>query len=516
MASDALSANDPGDEFELSVGALARGDAAEFAATDGFCDISVEAGEAAARRKLSFTDAPAHHALTTLAGDDGNRVGGTPADTMTGEAAVTPLATTPAARLNALHREDTRGLRQGLSSIFEHVDSLLREVERAKAGLAQRTASLAAEREAHHDVKSRHRILSMEHERVNSDMRALQTELARQSEHASEVENAVSSLQQALVAKSRALVDHARRADSDHDKQSALQDDIRQARAELAAADNRVFSLESELTGARDALTVAEALSSERDAEIHDLRLLAKKQAHAADEANALLGSSQARLHDVESALDSERAELVQLHANLLQETDGRRAELASMQLKSDSLAARAEAQERQHAEARAELDGSMKANQLVETLLRDQATIAARAQDELQTAETRVEQLTHQIRDLEGINRALSEHTEGLTQSMRAREREGSNWKQKIDAANERLRLETQRFEVDRDSLAHSVARLTAQLDQEKLARAMAEGALDAARKERQAQARNLPHVRLVSSQPEHALTGTHGPVTS
>ena len=506
MASDASTANDHGDAHGLQGGPPIRHGQPPVSPDDA-CD----AAEIAARRKLSFGAAPPDAApansgsVVRLGEVDAG------AESLRGEPALALVMPT-APRGDTLGHDDTRGLRQGLSSIFEHVDSLLRDVERAKAALAQRTASLTAERDAHHDTKSRHRLLSMEQERLNGDMRALSTELDRQSGLATELENTVANLQHTLADKTRALADHARRAESGREKHVASQEDLRLARAELATAEDRVFAIEAELATTRDALTLTEAHNGEQHAELGELRQLAHRRAQASEEACVLLAATQTRLQDADAALDAERAELARLHSLLQQETDGRRAELAGMQLKSDSLAARAEAMGRQHGEARAELDGSLQAHQLLETLLREQTALAARAQDDLLTAETRVEQLSNQIQDLEGANRALTEHTEGLTLSVRTREKEGSNWQQKIEAANERLRMETQRFEADRDSLGHAVAQLTAQLEQEKLARALAEGALDAARKERLAQSRAAPYVRLVSSQPEPALTGTHG----
>jgi cobalamin biosynthesis protein CobD/CbiB len=97
-----------------------------------------------------------------------------------------------------------------------------------------------------------------------------------------------------------------------------------------------------------------------------------------------------------------------------------------------------------------------------------------------------------------------LREHADGLVVSLQAREKESTKWKGKLDAANERMRAEAQRFENDRAALAQQVVRLTARLEQEQLTRAMAEGALESARKDRGSAAR--PAVVAVAAQEQPA----------
>ena len=181
------------------------------------------------------------------------------------------------------------------------------------------------------------------------------------------------------------------------------------------------------------------------------------------------------------------------------------------MQLKLDSLSARTEAQERALTEAAQDLaaqgqDLAAREDEarLLERLLREQEINARGAQDALAAADLELDALRAGARDFEASNSALSDHAEGLTRSLRSREKEGANWKHKVDSANERLRIETQRFEADRENFGQSLARLTAQLEQERLARALAETALETARRDRHAAPRPVAAVRLAPQVPE------------
>ena len=400
--------------------------------------------------------------------------------------------------------DEQSSARPGLVSVFEHVDTLLRDIERAKAALAQRTAALTAEREAHHDVKMRHRLLAAEHERMVGDFAAQHTELERQSALASELESAIAQLQQSLADKTRQVGDAARHADNEREKLSRQQDEVQRGKAEMSAVEDRIAQLEAALSAAQDAETAAEADARKRDIEIAELRRSAAQQTRQSEEARTAAEALHQRLAAADEASLVERAETDDLRSQLQQEIDARRGDQASMQLKLDSVSARTQAQERALAEAAQDfaaqgqdLAAREGEARLLERLLREQEINARESQDALAAAEVELDALRAGARDIEASNSALSDHAEGLTRSLRSREKEGANWKHKVDSANERLRIETQRFEADRENFGQSLARLTAQLEQEKLARALAETALETARRDRHAAAHAAAPVR-------------------
>ena len=471
-------------------------------------DTVVDPAELAARRRLA-TGVP-ETVAPPPAGDDHARPMFAPPPQ---GASSLGLAVGHTGKLASAQREgEPAGGRVGLSSVVEHVDALLKDIERSKATLAQRTAALATEREAHHDVKMRHRLLSVEHERMTSEFTALQTELDRQSNLATELEGTIVLLQQTLAEKTRLIGDNSRRAEAEREKHSQLHEETQRGRTELSAAEERLYQLEASLSAAQDAVTATEAEARKRDIELTDSRTQAARINRVSEETRLALEAARDQAEAADVEIVKERAETARLRGMLQQEVDARRGDAASLQLKLDSFAARGEMLERSMSDLTAELGARTEEVRLLEKFLREQQGSSGKAQDALGTAEMELDEARNGLRELEATNTALSDHAEGLSRSLRSREKEGANWKHKVDSANERLRIETQRFEADREGLGQTIARLTAQLDQEKLARAVSEGALEAARRERQNLSRGLSNVRIVASQAEIVpLTGTH-----
>ena len=496
--------------FEAVAKAIGGDTAAAFdgdiSAPSASLDSSEDAAENAARRKL----AAGISFVPLTGGDSAPAIGKDPSGAgRAATAAAPPPPDTDAARPPA----DQAAGRAGLSSVFEHVELLHRDIERSKTTIAQRTAALAVERDAHHEVKTRYRLLYGEHERVTGELASIQAELERQSAMASDLETTIALLQQSLLDKSKEAAEHARRAETELQTQSDLRAELHSGKAELGSAEEHLIQFETDLALAREATAAARGETRKRDEDIADLRARQDRISRLQDETRAELEASRKQTESAESATAQVREELARQRSALKSEIDGRRGDLAAGQIKMDSVLARAETLERGNADLLAELGGRTEEVRLLETFLREQQASASQAHEALDLAEQEAVELRGRNRELEAANSALAEHAEGLAKSLRAREKEGGNWKQKVDGANERLRIEAQRFEADRESMGQTIARLTARLEEEKTARAVNEAALDAARRERQVQSRSQVSLRLVASQDAAApMTGTHG----
>ena len=97
--------------------------------------------------------------------------------------------------------EEAATLRQDLSAVFSHVDVILKDLERTKTALAQRTAALAAERDGSNDLKARHRQLIGDHEQLRGEHVNLLGERQKHIDAVGDAETQISSLQDALAEK---------------------------------------------------------------------------------------------------------------------------------------------------------------------------------------------------------------------------------------------------------------------------------------------------------------------------
>ena len=188
--------------------AVAATDGQMLVAAPAFAEAEdIDPAELAARRRLAMGVSPA--ARPHACDEDAMATAGGSAPMLAGDPeGVPPVgyngSSSSAQNIEPVRRaDDQAGSRPGPSSVFEHVDALLKDIERSKATLSQRTAALTAEREAHHEVKMRLKLLGVEQERVVSEYSAQQTELERLSTRATELEGTVSLLQQTLLEKTR-------------------------------------------------------------------------------------------------------------------------------------------------------------------------------------------------------------------------------------------------------------------------------------------------------------------------
>ena len=424
-----------------------------------------------------------------------------------------PSAPSPAAQfaaegaeargIDAMQRTDfTVNLRHDLSTVFDTVDTLIKELDRGRAALGQRSLALGLEREAHHELKARHRNLTSEHERLIAEVAAAKMQIQRHTTLIAEHETAHAGLRQSLAEKTRSLGDLTLNMEAAELKMAHLLQELTGLRDRFEAADMRAFQLETELGATRDALSLADAETRKRDIEITDLRKHVARVTLAHDEATQLTIAVKGRLAELSAELDAKHAEHVSALDLLQAETEGRRTDVTAMQKLVEALQAQVAAIEQSHSEASRALEERIEERNLLEKLLREQQQTGEVSQRGLQASEKELAKSRARAAELETASAALNEHTDGLAKSLQARERESAGYKNKLDAANERIRAEAQRFENDRAALAQHVARLTARLEQEQLSRAMAEGALEAARKERQAPVRATPALTVVSSQ--------------
>lgn len=382
--------------------------------------------------------------------------------------------------------EEAATLRQDLSVVFGHVDLILKDLERTKTALAQRNATLASERDASHDVKARHRQLLGDHDHLRNENLSLAAERQKLADGFAELEARSGQAQLSLVEKSKLLQDVTRRGDTDRERLAQIELDAQAARDELQRADDLIFSLQSDLSAARDHATLVEEDNKTLHISLADARQQIARFARKETEVQGILAANAQRIDDLELKVSSERLEHGKTR-NLWQgESASRRTDVTTLQARFDAMSARAEANDRLLGEARAQMHSKVEDLRKAERRVQELQAAAAPLETKLATLEQENANLRNASEEIEALHLGLTEHTDGLTKSVRAKEREAATWKQKVDALTDRFQLEMNRNEEERERFQQTIARLGEQLEKEKLDRAMAEGALDVARKNR------------------------------
>lgn len=385
--------------------------------------------------------------------------------------------------------EEAATLRQDLAAVFGHVDVILKDLERTKAALAQRTAALAAERDNSHDMKARHRQLLSDHDQLRDENVSLHSERQKHQDFAGETETQLQGLMEALADKSKHFTDLSRRSDADRERLAQMEIDVRAAREEMQRADDLIFSLQSDLSAARDHATLVEEDNKTLQANLSDARQQIARLARRENEAQAILTANKQRIDDLELMVNSERSEHGKTRGLYQGESASRRAEVSSLQTRLDAMTTRAEANDRLLGETRTQMHTKIEELRKAERRIQELLTASGPLDTRVASLEQENKALHQKVSELVAVQLSLSDHSETLAKSVRAKDKDAAGLKQRVEALTDRFHIEMNRYEEERERMQQTIARLGEHLEKEKLDRAMAEGALEVARKHRLAQ---------------------------
>ena len=386
------------------------------------------------------------------------------------------------------------GLRQELASVFETVDGALKELERSKAALHQRTSALAVERDAHHEIKSQHRMLAAEHAQAAIEFSALQVDHSRGKAQITDLEDANASLQLSLTEKNRMIAELGRRGEAEREKIAQLSGDLKALGAHYQTAEEQIFRLGGELASTRDALAIADAETTKRDSEIADLRQHHARANRALEETEELLGAANIRLEEIASDFESKHIEQVATLGLLQAESDGRRTDVTALRSMHDAIAARAGELEQQVTALAGELLASKDAQARLERELGARAAEQAAAAARLAETLDNFSKMKQRAEKAEETGARAAHNLEDRNEVLSAAQRDLNAFRNKYEAASERIRMEGQKLEIERAAYGQNISRLNAQLEQERLARVLAESAGAAAKSQNIAQLRARP----------------------
>ena len=382
--------------------------------------------------------------------------------------------------------EEAANLHRDLASVFVEVDGVLAESEKTKSDLIQRTSALAFEREAHGALKAAHREASDALAKVREEAAALAAEKKRQSLAVAELEVALGTLRLSHAEKHAQHADLLRQTASDGEKMAAMAAAIATSHAELQRADALIVSLQGELACERDRATLAEEDARSLHSALAETRQSAAKTGRALDEATLVLESGRKRIADLEAGLAFERGEHSKFHSLWQQESDGRRADVSTLQIKIEAQASRIEASDRLLAAARGQFQTKVEELRKEERRAQEVIAGAAALEKKLRAFEGENAELRGQMAAVEKARDTHLERADHLTKAVRAKESVALQVENKLNGLGDRLSSETQRFETLREQYEQRIQQLTVQLEKEKLDRALAQGALDVARKDR------------------------------
>ncbi len=323
---------------------------------------------------------------------------------------------------------------------------------------------------------------------VSSELGALRVANASLETRVRESESEVEQLKAGLAGERKALADAGQTIERLNEQTAHLQTDLSVAKAEIQTLDGRARDAEAALASAERARGLLDA----------DLIALRRLHEQAADEQlqagrrlvdlESTLTAERARIAALESELNATRAEAQKVRRDLDQraEAAASQAQLATGRV--DTIQARADRQEEQIAEL-ARLVEDLAARE--RGAVRDTAEaklLRERADERARLAEVKLADAEKEAANALAARQAAVARAEEMTRAQQLKQAELERSSERETSTRQALLHLEQQFASERAEAEARIGELTSELERERTEKAVAEGSLEAVRRDRAA----------------------------
>jgi crescentin len=281
------------------------------------------------------------------------------------------------------------------------------------------------------------------------------------------------------------LTDLQARFNQESAERLELRGDNQRLNDQLAAADRRIAELETDIHIARENLLLSDQEKHAAQASLDQaLGEISRTNRHLAD-AEMSLSAVQNRLKQLEADFSEANNERVQLAATLDEVNERYRADVSALTRRFEALQSRAATTETLLDEARRNLTARAEEIRGYERRLGETASVRNTLEKRLSELEETHAARETELRDLEQSRRALVERTNALTKTVKARETALTRAAEKIVLLGDRVTAVEGELQGCRSSYEQRLEESSAALHREKMERAVAEGALEAGRRD-------------------------------
>lgn len=388
--------------------------------------------------------------------------------------------------IDAEHKiSELDNIKRSLGKLVDPVSKTLRAFEETKSEKLSLQSTLNNTRVAYAKLRE---------DLTNTEKRAatLEAEATRLREIATVAQQSVAALEQTKADQSSELntrrtqiADLQRRVQQQGSDLQTTRDENRRMIERAAQADKRAVQLQGEMEAARQQAMLGEkerlSVQASLDKSLNDFAQTSRRLV----ETEKVLAATQSRLKTVEASLAEAQAERVRLSATLDEANHKHQDEMQLHTTRFEALHARSTLTDKLLDEARqtliARADEIRAFDQRIAEAHEAHITVAER----LAQVEAELSDRDLRIRDLEQSQVALTEQNDTLQRGIAMREGAYSRVQEKLQAESDLVQLLENQLKGARESSELQIEELNAQLQRERLERTMAEGALEAGRKD-------------------------------
>ena len=376
-------------------------------------------------------------------------------------------------------------LKHSFERLVSPVNGALRALEQEKSLALNLSAQLDEQRRAFDALRDQFYAVEKKANQLEAELEKLQNELelARESGRATESERL--QLAEGNKARDVQIADLMRRLEQETAQSHSASESRSALQGQVDRAEKRIVELEGELAAARE----------------HTALLEGERQSvqQALDQALAETARLTRRMSESENTLSATRAQLARIEANYAEASSDRgrlavaldeakeqhQSERNTLTMRLDGMQSRAATAERLLAETRQALIARTEEARSFDRKAVEASIARTAAERRLQQLESAQEGRERQIRDLETTRNTLTDNNGALSKTLRAREMALSRAEEKVAELTARTAQLEADLRVSRSAVDKRIEDLRTSLERERLDRAVADGALEGARKD-------------------------------
>ncbi len=388
--------------------------------------------------------------------------------------------------IDAEHKiSELETIKKSIGRLVDPVSKTLRAFEEAKSEKLTLQSVLNNTRVAHAKLREDLAAAEKRGATLDAECTRLREVLAVAQQSVGALENTKNEQSAELAARRTQIAELQRQLQQQATELQVAHGDAQRSGERVALVERRMVALEAQATAAQQKFLMSDkeriAVQAMLDRALDEAAQLSRR----ALDADKTCGVAQARLQQMEIALNEAATERARLTEALDETAEQARADAIARNAKMEALQARAAISERLLDEAR--------------------HTLAARA-DELGAFERRIAEANHtrdaietrfgqieralaerdaQVKEMERSRSALADRSEALERAVRSRENAYNLAQEKIAEQDGLIGLLESQLRAAHEASELQLEEANAQLQRERLERSMAEGALEAGRKD-------------------------------
>lgn len=381
--------------------------------------------------------------------------------------------------------EELDALKSTFGNIVTPVGDMLRELEQEKSQnaslrnlLAEVRANLDALRVEHAQADKERLVLRQDNALLRQDLGAVRQDVQQ-------LESVRAQLSDEVAAQNGQIVQLERQLNLESGQRQALTEAHDKLAEEVEASDKKIVRLEADIQALQEKVLLTEEEKQSLHTSLDQSIAEASRLARRISETETLLASARSKISDLEAAGAENEAERNALQSHLDEAKERHQTEAAALTNRLGSLQSRASAAEKLLVEARETLAARTEESRDWERKASESEAARTAAEKKLHQMEAANESLERQIAELTQSRATLMERSSAVGKTLKLREAALARAEEKNAALAERIKQLESDYQVLREADEKRVEELSTALSRERMARAVAEGALSSSRRD-------------------------------